>query len=170
MNYQPPAILVEASASANRAQPRIGTSPEKPIRVVAVDDHPAVRAALVDTIQAQRDLSLCGVAAGPEDAIRLVQRERPDVAVVDISLGDVSGIDLIERLRQVRPGLRVVIFSMYDEAAYIDRAIRAGASGYVTKSESTARVAEAIRTVASGQEYFSRTPGTNRQGAGQAEV
>ncbi len=138
---QPP-----ASADGHRAA----------IRIVVVDDHPAIRDAIADTVADQVDMHLLGAAGTAEDAFDLVRRERPDIAVVDISLGDAHGLDLVQNLRAEHPGLQVVVFSMYDEAVYAERAIRAGARGYVMKSEPTQNVAEAIRAAASGEIYLNR--------------
>ncbi len=127
-----------------------------PIRVVVVDDHPAIREAIADTIRAQPGLELCGVAGSATDAFDLVRETQPDVAVIDISLGDAHGLDLVQNLRAQHRSLEVVVFSMYDEEVYAERAIRAGARGYVMKSEPTQSVAEAIRCAASGEIYLNR--------------
>ena len=124
--------------------------------VVVVDDHPAVRDAVADAIGAQPDMELLGVAGSAADAFALVRATAPDVAVIDISLGDAHGLDLVQNLRAECPELEVVVFSMYDEAVYAERALRAGARGYVRKSEPTAVVAEAIRAAAAGEIYLAR--------------
>jgi DNA-binding NarL/FixJ family response regulator len=126
------------------------------IRVVVVDDHPAIREAIADTIRAEPGLELCGVAGSAADAFGLIREAHPDVAVIDISLGDAHGLDLVQNLRAQHPDLEVVVFSMYDEEVYAERAIRAGARGYVMKSEPTASVAEAIRAAAAGEIYLNR--------------
>lgn len=126
------------------------------VRVVVVDDHPAIRDAIADTVTDQADLELCGAVGSAQEAFELVRRTRPDVAVIDISLGDAHGLDLVQNLRAQHPALEVIVFSMYDEAVYAERAIRAGARGYVMKSEPTQSVAEAIRAAASGEIYLSR--------------
>jgi DNA-binding NarL/FixJ family response regulator len=133
-------------------------SPSKSLRVnvVVIDDHPSIRDAIADTVGDQPDMELCGVAGSAHEAFELVRAARPDVAVVDISLGDAHGLDLIQNLRAQHPALEVVVFSMYDEAVYAERAIRAGARGYVMKSESTQSVAEAIRAAAQGEIYLNR--------------
>jgi DNA-binding NarL/FixJ family response regulator len=127
-----------------------------PLGVVVIDDHPAVRDAVADAIGAQADMALLGVAGSAAEAFELVRATAPDVAVVDISLGDAHGLDLVQNLRAERPSLEVVVFSMYDEAVYAERALRAGARGYVRKSEPTAVVAEAIRAAAAGEIYLAR--------------
>ncbi len=126
------------------------------IRVIVVDDHPAIREALSGVINAKMDMVLCGEATSADGAFQLVESIKPDVAVVDISLEDVHGLDLVQNLRAQYPELQVVVFSMYDESVYAERAIRAGASGYVMKSEPTQNVVDAIRCVAQGEIYLSR--------------
>ena len=127
-----------------------------PIRVLVVDDHPAVRDAIADAVADQPDMELVGLAGSADEAFDLLRAARPDVAVVDISLGDAHGLDLVQNLRAELPALEVVVFSMYDEAVYAERALRAGARGYVRKSEPTAAVTEAIRAAAAGEIYLAR--------------
>jgi DNA-binding NarL/FixJ family response regulator len=124
------------------------------IEVIVVDDHPAIRDAIADTIADQKDVELIGVAGTASEAFELVRQHEPDVAVVDISLGDAHGLDLVKNLRAQYPNLEVVVFSMYDETVYAERAIRAGARGYLMKSESTQSVVDAIRAVAQGDIYL----------------
>jgi DNA-binding NarL/FixJ family response regulator len=121
-----------------------------------VDDHPAVRDAIADAVGAQPDMDLVGLAGSADEAFELIRTTRPDVAVVDISLGDAHGLDLVQNLRAEIDTLEVVVFSMYDEAVYAERALRAGARGYVRKSEPTAAVTEAIRAAAAGEIYLAR--------------
>ena len=125
-------------------------------RVIIVDDHPAIREALSEIIRAKMDLELCGEVGSADAAFQLVEKVQPHVAIIDISLEDAHGLDLVQNLRAQHPDLHVVIFSMYDESIYAERALRAGASGYVMKSEPTPSVVEAIRTVAQGEIYLSR--------------
>jgi DNA-binding NarL/FixJ family response regulator len=128
----------------------------KEITVLVVDDHPAVQDALANTIHQQDRLRLGGVARTALQALEKTRVYMPDVAVVDISLEDAHGLDLVQNLRAQYPALQVVIFSMYDETIYAERALRAGALGYVMKSEPTQSVADAIRSVADGEIYLSR--------------
>ena len=130
------------------------TSPR--LSVAVVDDHPAVRDAIAQAVSAQPDMDLVGVAGSAAEAFELLRAHAPDVAVVDISLGDAHGLDLVQNLRAERPALEVVVFSMYDEAVYAERALRAGARGYVRKSEPTTAVTEAIRAAAAGEIYLAR--------------
>ena len=130
--------------------------PARTLSIIVVDDHPAIRDAVAHAASAQDDMVVAGVAGSAAEAFELVRRTNPDVAVIDISLGDAHGLDLIQNLRAERPALAVVVFSMYDEAVYAERALRAGAMGYVRKSEPTAAVADAVRSAAAGDIYLAR--------------
>jgi len=124
-------------------------------KVFIVDDHPLVREWLTNLINQQPDLNVCGEAAAAAEAIQAVAVSKPAVAIVDISLRDSSGIELIKDLKQSYPGLLVLVLSMHEELHYAERALRAGAKGYIMKRETTKRVVEAIRTVLAGKFYLS---------------
>jgi DNA-binding NarL/FixJ family response regulator len=126
------------------------------IRVYLVDDHPAIREAIRDTIETTIDMEICGEASSSDDAFRDIEELRPDVAVVDISLNDAHGLDLVQNVRSQYPDVRMIVFSMYDENVYAERAIRAGAAGYLMKSEPTKNIVEAIRSAHEGEVYLSR--------------
>ncbi len=125
------------------------------LRIFVVDDHPAISEALRDVVENRLDMSYVGSSRTAADAIKKVEELQPDIAVVDISLEDSHGLNLVQDIRSTAPNTQVVVFSMYDEVAYAERAIRAGALGYVMKSESTDRVMEAIRSAAKGEVYLS---------------
>ncbi len=125
------------------------------IRVLIVDDHPAIREALKETIGTKMGIDLCGEAGTASEAMRAVEQAKPDVAIVDISLEDAHGLDLVQNIRVQFPEVHVIVFSMYDEDVYAERAIRAGASGYLMKSEPTHKVIEAVRWVTRGEVYLS---------------
>ena len=108
------------------------------------------------TIRDAIDLQLCGQAETAAAAMRLIEKNRPDVAIVDISLADAHGLDLVQRIREAYPDVQVLIYSMYDELAYAERAIHVGALGYLAKSEPTRLIIEAIRSVVKGEVYLSR--------------
>jgi DNA-binding NarL/FixJ family response regulator len=129
----------------------------KRCRVLLVDDHPAVREALALRIGAQRDLEVCGEAADLTMALRMVADTRPDVAVVDISLKASSGIDLIKRIKDRDDRVRILVWSMHGEALYAERALRAGALGYINKDQATDKIVEAIRRVLAGKVWLSET-------------
>ena len=127
-----------------------------PARVLIVDDHPVIREALTETFSAHPGFEVVGQAPTADAAMDLVRKLRPTVATVDISLEDAHGLDLVQNIRTQHPDVRVVVFSMYDEAVYAERALRAGASGYLMKSEPTSAVLEAVQSALRGEVYLSR--------------
>jgi len=124
-------------------------------RVLIVDDHPAVREALALRIGLQRDLEVCGEAADMGEALRLVAETRPHLAVVDIKLKTSDGIDLIKRIKDRYDHIRNLVWSAHSKALNAERALRAGAQGYVNKDQATDRIIEAIRRVLDGKVYLS---------------
>ena len=128
---------------------------KKRSRILIVDDHPAVREALASRIGRQPDLEVCGEAAEMSEALRLVADTQPDLAVVDISLKTGSGIDLIKRIKDRNDSVRMLVWSMHSESLYAERALRAGALGYINKDQATDKIIEAIRRVLEGKVYLS---------------
>ncbi len=126
-------------------------------RVFLVDDHPLVREWLTNLINQQPDLTVCGEADTTPKALEAIAQIRPDVAIVDLSLKDSSGFELIKNLKQSETGAAVLVLSMHDEAHYAERALRAGARGYVMKRETTKKVVNAIRRVLEGKLYLSES-------------
>jgi DNA-binding NarL/FixJ family response regulator len=120
-----------------------------------VDDHPAVREGLELRIRREADLEVCGQAADLSEALRIVTAAQPDAAVVDLSLKGGDGIDLIKRLLKRNDRLRILVWSMHNESMYAERALRAGALGYITKEESTDQIVSAIRSVVQGKIWLS---------------
>ena len=124
-------------------------------RVFVVDDHPLVRESLVALIDRQHDLRVCGQAGDSATAYAEMARLRPEVAVVDLALPGESGLELIKKLATLSPSPRALVLSMHDEGFFAERALRAGARGYVMKHETTDKVIEAIRQVLRGELYVS---------------
>jgi len=124
-------------------------------RVLIVDDHPIVRHGMTQLIDNEPGLAVCGSAATPTEALEAVKKEKPDLAVIDLSLGDDSGLELIKQLKGLRPDLKVLVISMHDEVYYADRVLRAGALGYLMKQEPAEQMIAAIRQVLSGNVYLS---------------
>jgi DNA-binding NarL/FixJ family response regulator len=122
-------------------------------RIFLVDDHPLVREWLATLLRQQPDLEVCGQAEDARAALSTMLADPPDVAIVDLSLKTSSGLDLIKELSELLPTTQVVVLSMHEELFYAERAIRAGARGYVTKRESTHRIVEAIHEVQDGRLY-----------------
>lgn len=125
------------------------------IRVFVVDDHPIVRHGFAQLLTAEPDLELCGQAAEARGALAAITAAEPGVVIVDVSLGDASGIDLIGEIKQRLPRAAVLVVSMHDEQLYAERALRAGAAGYVMKHEAAGAIVRAIRTVAAGGIFVS---------------
>jgi DNA-binding NarL/FixJ family response regulator len=125
--------------------------------VFLVDDHPLVREWLTNLIHQQPDLIVCGEAESRPQATEAIASLKPHVAVVDISLKDSSGIELITDLKQCCPQVAVLVLSMHEEAHYAERALRAGARGYIMKRETATKVVTAIRQVLEGKLYVSET-------------
>ena len=124
-------------------------------RLLIVDDHPIMRQGLFALLNNEPDLVVCGQAATAPQGLAAARELNPALAIVDISLKGVSGIDLIKDLRNFLPKLPVLVLSMHDEALYAERALRAGARGYVMKQEATENIAVAIRRVLAGHLYVS---------------
>jgi DNA-binding NarL/FixJ family response regulator len=124
-------------------------------RVFLVDDHPLVREWLTNLINQQRDLTVCGETGDAPAALQAIEAAQPDVAIVDITLASGSGIELVKDLKRLCPRVLVVVLSMHDESLYAERALRAGARGYVMKSEATHKIIAALRRVLAGKIYVS---------------
>jgi DNA-binding NarL/FixJ family response regulator len=122
-------------------------------RLFLVDDHPLVREWLATLLRQQPDFEVCGQAEDARHAFATMQADPPDVAIVDLSLKTSSGLDLIKELSDRLPETQVIVLSMHEEIFYAERAMRAGARGYVTKRESTHRIVEAIHEVQAGRLY-----------------
>jgi DNA-binding NarL/FixJ family response regulator len=124
-------------------------------RIMVVDDHPIVRQGLGLLINREPDLVVCGEAEEAMGALHVLSSSRPDVLIVDISLSGPDGIDLLKNIRATHPTLPVLILSMHDESVYAERALRAGANGYIMKQEATENVLVAVRRILSGEIYVS---------------
>jgi DNA-binding NarL/FixJ family response regulator len=127
----------------------------KAARILVVDDHPVVREGLAAQILTQPDLEMCGEAEDVAAAIALVETAKPDVVIIDVSLRTGSGIDLIKRIRAHDASPRILVWSMYPESLYAERALRAGAQGYVHKGRATREIVEAVRAVLAGKLFLS---------------
>lgn len=127
------------------------TSPRQ--RIFIVDDHTLVREWLANLLRQEPDFEVCGQADTAAVALAGMQEQAPSVAIVDLSLKGGSGLDLIKDLHRLCPGTQIVVLSMHEEIYYVERAMRAGARGYVTKRDSTHRIVEAIRAVLAGKVY-----------------
>ncbi|WP_103020796.1 response regulator transcription factor [Salinibacter altiplanensis] len=125
-------------------------------QIIVVDKHPAIREVLQSRIAEHPEMQLEAESANSEEALALAERHDPDVVVVEISLGDADGLTLIQEIRSQMPEVRILVFSKYNEDLYAERAIEAGASGYVMKTKPTEEVMQAIELVSEGQVFLSR--------------
>src|ERR1700721_3743580 len=123
--------------------------------VFVVDDHPIVRQGLTLLINRESDLAVCGEAEEMHSALRSIQAVKPDILIVDISLNGPDGLELLKNIRITSPRLPVLILSMHDESIYAERALRAGANGYIMKQEATQKVLVALRRILSGEIHVS---------------
>lgn len=124
-------------------------------RIALIDDHALLRRGLAELINSEDDLEVCGEAADPSSALELIEREQPDLSVVDISLQEGSGLELIKQIKSQHPDVDVIVLSMHDENLYAERTLRAGAKGYVNKEAAADTVIKAIREVLAGRVYLS---------------
>jgi DNA-binding NarL/FixJ family response regulator len=128
-----------------------------PHKIFLVDDHPLVREWLTNLIHQQPDLVVCGEAEEAAPALQAIAATQPAVAIVDIALKRGSGLELVKDLKAQHPGIAVIVLSMHDERLYAERALRAGARGYIMKSETAKKVILAIRQVLAGKIYMSES-------------
>jgi DNA-binding NarL/FixJ family response regulator len=141
--------------AANRQEKK-----QAPSSVFIVDDHPIVRQGLKLLINQEADLTVCGEAEDAKAALLSIRKLKPAIAIIDISLGRDSGIELIKNIKLQYPDLSVLVLSMHDESLYAERAFRAGAKGYIMKQEAPEKVIIAIRRVLQGDIYLSEAMGS----------
>ena len=127
---------------------------DKP-RILIVDDHPIVRQGLAELINHESDLAVCGQAEDSHGAIKAIKELNPTMAIIDISLKKTSGLELTKDIHSQYPDLPVLVLSMHDETLYAERALRAGAMGYIMKQEATENVIAAVRRILGGEIYVS---------------
>jgi DNA-binding NarL/FixJ family response regulator len=126
---------------------------DKPAKVLIVDDHPLVREGMAMRISMQQDLEVCGEAATESEALTLIEQTHPDLMIVDISLKSGHGLDVIKHTKKRQPAVKMLVVSGFQESLYAERAMRAGAMGYLNKQHSHDALIEAIRTVLRGEYY-----------------
>jgi DNA-binding NarL/FixJ family response regulator len=131
--------------------------PPEAKRIVIVDDHPLFRKGLEQLIHSEDTFAVCGEANNTSEAMDVIRKLNPDLAIVDLSLPGANGIELIKNIRAEFSKLPILVLSMHDESLYAVRALRAGADGYVMKHEAMANVIQAIREVFDGRPYLSPT-------------
>lgn len=132
------------------------TQPLKKNKILIVDDHPIFCLGMAELINQESDLSVCGSKHTAADAWSAIKKNRPDLVIVDISLKESNGIDLVEDIKHEYPDLPVLVISMYDESLYAERALISGARGYIMKQKAIGQVVDALRQVLSGNIYASQ--------------
>jgi DNA-binding NarL/FixJ family response regulator len=148
---------------------RVRKKASKVTRVLLVDDHPMVRERLTEVIQSEPGYTICGEAEDRLGALDAIAATQPDIVMLDLTLKNSNGIDLIKDAHARWPDLAMLVVSMHDETLHAERAIRAGARGYITKQEATKKILTALNTVRSGDVYLSEKISMNivRQAAGR---
>ncbi|MCA1963247.1 MAG: response regulator transcription factor, partial [Prosthecobacter sp.] len=129
----------------------------KACKILLIEDHPMFREHLSALISRELGLSICGEADNIQDAMRLIEELKPDVAILDLTLRGSSGLELLKDIKARGIDLNVLVLSMHDEDLYAERALRAGARGYISKNEASQEVVAAIRSVVRGDVYVSRS-------------
>lgn len=125
------------------------------VRLLIVDDHPIVRHGVAQLIEQEEGFEVAAQAGSAKEALEIAERDAFDIAIIDVSLQGVSGLELVKQIRERGVEMPILMMSMHDEAFYAERALRAGAQGYVMKQRATAEVAAAIRKVLDGDLYLS---------------
>lgn len=148
----------EFSPGAESAAKKLTQAPisERATRVLLVDDHPTFREGLKSLIEHEGSLIVCAEADSERGAIKALEGKALDMMIVDLNLGNDSGLKLIQRVRLAYPQLRILVVSMYDESMYGERAINAGADGYICKQDEPEKLTTAIERVSKGERYTSR--------------
>ena len=150
-DYLPAAPAIKMAT----AKPKAKAAQATPKQVLIIEDHPIVRERLAELINSQSDLKVCGETNEAHAAFDLIATTRPDLVVTGLSFKDAHGLGFIKDLHLRFPRLRALVFSTFDESLYAERAVRAGARGFVHKRETTEALLRAIRHVLSGQIYLS---------------
>jgi len=144
-------MSMKISLSKGKEPKPLLTAGLKKTRVLLVDDHPTMREGLIRVIEREDDLTVCGEAESIQRALEMIEASKPDIAVVDISLGGQNGIELIKDIKIRYSQLPVLVHSMHDESVYAERSLRAGAKGYISKKEPPQKLLQAIREVLQGE-------------------
>jgi len=157
----PTAKTKVASRPQKTPPPASPTAAVKRHKIFLVDDHPIVRQGLAQLINHEPDLIVCGQGEDAYQSLKPIKEARPDLVLLDVSLKDSDGIELLKELKAQMPDLPVLMLSMHDEALYTERALRAGARGYVMKQEAPQTLLAAIRKVLAGQVHVSDAMGAS---------
>ena len=129
---------------------------ETKAKILVVDDHPVLRRGVIQLINEEPDLKVCAEAENADQALEAIEKHSVDLAIVDISLGDSDGITLTKKIKSKNPHIPVLILTMHEEEVYLERSLKAGAKGYVTKHEDAGTIITAIRLILLGKSYVSK--------------
>ena len=143
---------------------------ENKTQILIVDDHSIVRKGLIQLINEEPDLVVCAEAESAERALEVIKKQQIDLAIVDLSLGAMSGTELTGKIRRLYPDIPVVVLSMYEGTVYAKRALQEGARGYVAKHDATEEIITAIREVLDGKIYVSKKMATKVTLAGPSDM
>jgi len=142
----------------NKAQRRNKTETvdeSRTISILIVDDHPIVRRGIAAMINQEPDLEVCAEAENYHDGLDAIRKHKPDLAIIDLTLEDIGGLELVKQVKALAPDILMLVLSMHDETLYAERVLRAGARGYIMKQEGTEKLIQAIRSVMRGDVYVS---------------
>jgi DNA-binding NarL/FixJ family response regulator len=153
MTLEPPAETMATPTETAKASPP--ALPTAKSRVLLVDDHPVVREGLEIRLNAEPDLTVVGLAEDTHQAMELIESTHPDLVITDLSLGGKPGLELVKDLEKAHPNLPVLVLSIHDETLWAERVLRAGAEGYIMKSQATQKVVDAVRQVLGGGIWIS---------------
>ena len=148
---------MKATNTMSKASKANGANETDSIKIIIVDDHPVVRRGLVSMINQEADLQVSAEAEDFHKALELMKQQVFDLAIVDLNLPNISGLELTKQIKVSHPDLPVLVLSMHDEALYAERALRAGAKGYIMKQEGTDKLITAIRAALRGEIWVSET-------------
>jgi DNA-binding NarL/FixJ family response regulator len=148
-------MMFKNSSAATATLPEPAPAPSSKLKVLLVDDHPITRQGMKALVNQQMNLEVCGESDNAAQAIELIAKLQPDLAIVDVTLKTTNGIELTKDIKVHAPNLPVLVVSMHDEALYAERALRAGAMGYVMKQEAGEKVALAIQHLLRGEIFLS---------------
>lgn len=140
---------------------------EGKVRIPVADDHLVIRSGLRRIMEEEEDMDLCGEAEDAEELLRRVREEEWDLIVLDISLPDRSGLEVLREIKELQPDMKVLILSMHDEPIYVRQAFRLGASGYITKDCAMEEVVQAVRQLMRGERYLGRFLAEKLDGPGE---
>lgn len=146
--------MSSAAKARRKNEPENGTE-NKCVRILIVDDHPIVRRGLAGMLSQEPDMKVVAEAENFHDALEAIKQHPLDIAIIDLTLDGIGGLELVKQVRITNPDLSMLVLSMHDESLYAERVLRAGARGYIMKQEGTDRLVTAIRTILRGEIYVS---------------